>query len=67
MSKSNRPDPEELLFTLNQLEQTAEVMGRVISRLKRQVAELAPAAAHSPKKRPVNRSNNPKPPRRTLH
>ena len=66
MSKSNLPDPEEILFTLNQLEQTAEVMGRVISRLKRQVTELTPATA--PPKRPDRaKSPAPKPPRRTLH
>ncbi|WP_020210845.1 hypothetical protein [Gilvimarinus chinensis] len=32
-----KPDPEELLFTLDQLEQTSEIMAKVIARLKRQL------------------------------
>lgn len=31
-------DPEEVMFTLDQLEQTTEVMHRVVSRFKRQLA-----------------------------
>lgn len=63
-------DPEELLFTLDQLEQTTEIMGRVVSRLKRQLMQIQEAASAPVTKKPVKPATNaPQPikPRRTLH
>ncbi|MDO3382002.1 hypothetical protein [Gilvimarinus algae] len=66
---ANKPDPEEMLFTLDQLEQTTEIMGRVVSRLKRQLQQLQQAAPAEPA--PLNRTEHTSPPaakaRRTLH
>ncbi|WP_339617464.1 hypothetical protein [uncultured Gilvimarinus sp.] len=64
MSKPNLPEPEELLFTLDQLEQTTEVMSRVITRLKRQLSELS----ESSQQQPSHTSSKPRgKSRRTLH
>lgn len=48
MKQHNTPDPEELLFTLDQLQQTTEVMSRVVTRLKHQLLQMQAAqASHS--------------------
>jgi len=43
MTEQKYIDPEELLFTLDQLQQTTEVMARVITRLKHQLLQLQDA------------------------
>ncbi len=47
MTQHKRPDAEELLFTLDQLQQTTEVMSRVVARLKHQLLQLQAAQSHS--------------------
>ncbi|MCP8899130.1 hypothetical protein [Gilvimarinus xylanilyticus] len=72
MNKVNKlPDPDELLFTLDQLEQTTEVMAKVVNRLKHQLQQLQAAPQASSQATPGNPDNTnskhqPKA-RRTLH
>lgn len=47
MKQHNTPDPEELLFTLDQLQQTTEVMSRVVTRLKHQLQQMQAAQTNS--------------------
>lgn len=47
MTQHKSPDPEELLFTLDQLQQTTEVMSRVVTRLKHQLLQLQAAQNRS--------------------
>ncbi|MBU2886280.1 hypothetical protein KO507_10945 [Gilvimarinus agarilyticus] len=65
-SNTNKIDPQELLFTLDQLEQTTEIMGRVVSRLKRQLTLVQEARQTA-----ATPAAEPKPPRtkprRILH
>ncbi|MDO3386917.1 hypothetical protein QWI17_13810 [Gilvimarinus sp. SDUM040013] len=65
----NKVDPEELLFTLDQLEQTTEIMGRVVSRLKRQLMQIQEAATDRPAPASAKSIDTAPPakPRRTLH
>ncbi|HEY7885170.1 MAG TPA: hypothetical protein VIC08_09510 [Cellvibrionaceae bacterium] len=48
MSKPNKLDPEELLFTLDQLQQTTEIMSKVVMRLKHQLLQIQAAEAPAP-------------------
>ena len=41
--KTPKLDPEELLFTLDQLQQTTEIMARVVNRLKHQLHRIQEA------------------------
>ncbi|UTF61344.1 hypothetical protein [Gilvimarinus sp. DA14] len=69
MQKSNKKlDPDEMLFTLDQLEQTTEIMSKVVSRLKRQLMQLQQAESdREVLSKPVSEAPTPAKQRRTLH
>ncbi len=65
-----KPDPEEMLFTLDQLEQTTEIMAKVVARLKRQLQlmqQTEPAEASMVKTKSGTRPASDAKQRRTLH